>query len=655
MEQLHNSCDSVCDQLLPLSSKYPWFVVENLEAEEDGFSDHIFYPLHDPLSNYQCQIPELLGRHIQGYYHGWVILSDHAQNITLSLWNPVTSKTINFPPLILKDGDSKSIGQCCLSAPPDDPTSVLLLTRTNKPTFVFLRLLDMVVRENEVLIKLLLLGIEPSPSFNHCTHLYSSPKGSCTELFYIRVGFYEGRLEGVYLFKLDMTSVKSEEMERFKDLDMSNTTWEEVENYELFMSGKMWEEVVDLKDAMFYVNLACDHSVYYRPAITSELGGYIHIRDAMGKVLYSYHLKDNTISLSSMPSLVLPTSNVSIWECRIEDDHGKSKCTVDSKQPDDEIVVRSYRDYKTEFTESCLLNLPYDILEMILGFCVGVEYMNFRATCKRCHLAAPQVQWSIATSLRRLKTYSLISPWLMVVDKNQGIITLSGPMLGDNYFMYRLLIKKYTVQAPPTSPDCMVVGFTKGDVYIHFVAQEPSWRALGVGPYSIRFPTFMGRDLYTLRNEGELIHFKDLGEDDYSVKLDEAKATRVCCRSPAQYYLMTRDQHLLLVIVGKFGECVEVFKRSDFKREWEKLGTLGKHMIYISGTTCLCIQATKPEMENKIFFPLLHSNSRKIVFYSLETCMYHTFNGENIPQQFKDILGTTYPLFPHVWIEPSWS
>nr|GFC14638.1 cation/H+ exchanger, cation/H+ exchanger, CPA1 family [Tanacetum cinerariifolium] len=103
----------------------------------------------------------------------------------------------------------------------------------------------------------------------------------------------------------------------------------------------------------------------------------------------------------------------------------------------------------------------------------------------------------------------------------------------------------------------MVVSFTKGDVYIHFVAHEPFWRALGVGPYSIRFLTFMGRDLYTLRNEGELIHFKDLGEDDYSVKLDEAKATRVCCRSPAQYYLMTRDQHLLLVVVGKFGECVE--------------------------------------------------------------------------------------------------
>ena len=140
MEQKHISIVSAGDQLLPLSAKYPLFVAENLGAEEDGFRDHIFYSLHDPLSKYQCQIPELLGRRIRGYYHGWVILSDHPQNVTWSLWNPVTSNMIHLPLLILKDGDSISIGECCLLAPPDDPTSILLLTRTNKPTFVFYRL-----------------------------------------------------------------------------------------------------------------------------------------------------------------------------------------------------------------------------------------------------------------------------------------------------------------------------------------------------------------------------------------------------------------------------------------------------------------------------------------------------------------------------------
>ncbi|GJT41619.1 hypothetical protein Tco_0941484, partial [Tanacetum coccineum] len=127
MEQKQSSDGgSVCHQLPPLSAKHPWFVAQNLGADEDSFRDQYFYTLHDPLTKYQCQIPELLGRRIRGYYHGWVILSDHLQNVMWSLWNPVTSKMIHFPPLILNDGDSESILECCLSAPPDDPSSVLL-------------------------------------------------------------------------------------------------------------------------------------------------------------------------------------------------------------------------------------------------------------------------------------------------------------------------------------------------------------------------------------------------------------------------------------------------------------------------------------------------------------------------------------------------
>ncbi|MFS7908669.1 hypothetical protein Hanom_Chr01g00085861 [Helianthus anomalus] len=72
-----------------------------------------------------------------------------------------------------------------------------------------------------------------------------------------------------------------------------------------------------------------------------------------------------------------------------------------------------------------------------MGRCIGVEYMRFRATCKRCHVAAPLIQWSDKTALRRLHNYSVVSPWLMVVDKNRKIITFTDPMFGDKYFMKR--------------------------------------------------------------------------------------------------------------------------------------------------------------------------------------------------------------------------
>ncbi|PWA74764.1 cation/H+ exchanger, Cation/H+ exchanger, CPA1 family [Artemisia annua] len=702
---------SVCHQLPPLSEKYPWFVAQNLGADEDSSRDQYFYTLHDPLTKYQCQIPELLGRRIRGYYHGWVILSDHLQNVMWSLWNPVTSKMIHFPALPVKDGDSESICECCLSAPPDDPSSILLLTRTNKPTFVFFRLvgkrrhlkwiemsytsqlkritgedgdflhnltccngkiyalsrecsftrfiiqLDILVKDKEVLIKFLLLGSEP---------------GYCTELFYIEVGFSEKRVDAVYLFKLDMTSVKSKDMEKFKGLDMSCKSWRDLEDIsDILGTLQLWEQLFDLEDAIFFVDLGRDNLAYYRPGIASELG-------------------------------VLPTSNVSVWECRF-DDHGGAKSTLDSKQEKSQIVVTSVTDNEIGLDEWNLLNLPFDILGMIMEHCVCVEYLNFRATCKHCEVAAPLIQWSNKTSLMRLQTYSLVSPWLMVVDNDRGIITFTDPMLGDNYFMKNLHVSiprhqifcsrfgwlfffSFDIQrlvlynlftcdlrklpdtsygfdaacfsAPPTSPDCMVAGFSIGDeclVLIHYVARESSWRTIRVGaePDSIRFLTFFGQDLYALDGDGKLIGFKELGEENYSLTFVEATVPISCSTSPAQYYLMKCDQDILKVIVGKFGERVEVFKRDVSIEEWEKIDSLGNHIIYICDTTCLCIEAKTREMENKVCFPRLQSKNTKMLFYSLETCTYQTYNGENIQQ--KDFFGTTYHLSPHAWIEPNWT
>ncbi|GKD43425.1 hypothetical protein Tco_1268070 [Tanacetum coccineum] len=132
-----------------------------------------------------------------------------------------------------------------------------------------------------------------------------------------------------------------------------------------------------------------------------------------------------------------------------------------------------------------------------------------------------------------------------------------------------------------------------------------------------------------------------------------------CCGSSARYFLVNCDQLLLLISVEEFGESVEVFKLNFVTQNWEKIDDLGKYVIYICGAgcgaTCLCIEAKAPEMENKIFFTRLHSESGKIVFYSLESRMFHTFNGRNIEESFGDFFGTKDHTYPHAWIEPSWA
>ncbi|GKB21119.1 hypothetical protein Tco_0855042 [Tanacetum coccineum] len=780
MEQISDG--SVCDQFPPLSAKYPWLIAQNLKDEEHDTKDQFFYTIRDEFPHYRCQIPKLFGKRIRGFFHGWVILSNHPYNNKWSLWNQVTSKIISLPTLILEDGEYESIGQCCLSAPPNDPSSILLLTRTNKSTLVFCRLdskkkkfgwtemsyayqlkrltcdckliysptccsgkvyalstdgffsefvilVDIVVKYKEVVIKLMLFGSCPCPSSGRVgVDVIYYLKGSSTELYYIEIYYEKGtrniqkKPSDVYLFKVDMTSINWEERECLKNWVIADTGYSgyddlndsDTENFDftvLDTSREIWEEIDDLKDAIIFMDLAREHSVSYNRVIASDSGGFIHIRGEMGDIIYSYHVKTDTISLFPIPSPMLPTSHMLMWECRLEGDHGEAKSIVDSKvemENNDEILLRSGTDDGVKFNESHLLNTPFNLLETIMELCVGVEYMNFRATCKQCLLAAPLIKWSNKTSLRKLQTYSLVSHWLMVVDKTRDIIIFTDPMAGDNYFMKNskvlfdvnsrkwcsrfgwLLFKKihrysliffnpftnelrelpeaehffdsFCFSAPPTSLDCMVVGFTTKTsyVYIHLVNRERTWREVCFGnhPHNVCSSTFYGGgDLYALCEQGELIVINNLDKEDYySWKLVKSEAPKGYCKSSTQYFLGNFDQHSLLVSVAAYGEAVEVFKRNKSIKEWEKIDSLGKHAIYICGTTCLCIEAKLPKMENKIFFPRLHTKNKKVVFYSLDTCMYHTFDGESIQEHLGDFIGTMYHLSSlSTWIEPTWS
>ncbi|PWA78871.1 hypothetical protein CTI12_AA127950 [Artemisia annua] len=210
--------------------------------------DQIFYTIHNPQLLYRCRIPELIGTQIRACFHGWVVLAKHP---AWFLWNPLTSKLIRLPPLIHMKVEPD---QCCLSSPPDDPNSVFLLV-THRVH-----------------------------STNGFMHFGGYLKGYCSELFYIQID-----LEGE-----------------------TRETAGDVHLYKLDMSNMAWEKMEDLKDAIFFIQVDSQYPVYYSPVITSELAGYIHIVDRMGKLLYSYHVKNRTISIASMSSLV-PTSDMSSW------------------------------------------------------------------------------------------------------------------------------------------------------------------------------------------------------------------------------------------------------------------------------------------------------------------------------------------------------
>nr|GEV75527.1 hypothetical protein CTI12_AA475860 [Tanacetum cinerariifolium] len=496
-----------------------------------------------------------------------------------------------------------------------------------------------------VVINLVLFSICPFDPY-YCGAGIEYLKGTSTELFYIEIDFgeetdnTEKKPAHVYIFKTDMTCINWEERECFKywdisdipvsddpkDSDMISEILDNDDNRNLVMSCEVWKVMDDLKDAIFFMDVARDYTVSYSSVVASELGGgYIHIRGEMGKTIYSYNVKDDTISLSSIPSPMFPTSHVSMWECRVEDDHEEARCIVDYKEEmtnNNLIFLRSgtCTDNGVEFEDSHLLNIPFDLLEMIMELCVGVEYMNFRATCKQCLLAAPLIRWSNEASLRRLQTHSPVSPWLMVVDRIRGILTFTDPISGDNYFLknskvlidendricysrFGWLLFKMTpgslvlfnpftddlrelpdsehdleclcFSAPPTSLDCMVVGFTTELVYFHFVNQKSTWRRvrLVTDPYTVCFPAFYGEALF-LFCEQEVMVINNLGQKDYSGEAYKSEDLKSVCKSPTQYFITNCDEHRLLVGVGEYGEAVEVFADNESKQIWEKIDSV---------------------------------------------------------------------------------
>ncbi|KAJ9563793.1 hypothetical protein OSB04_008953 [Centaurea solstitialis] len=693
----------IYDRLPPVSANYPWLVAQTLEEKDDNVNgEQIFYTVQNPTSLYRCRIPELLGRHIQGCFHGWVVLSNKDLD-KWSLWNPVTSKFICLPRLILKDGgDSDEIGHCCLSSPPDDPGSILLFTRYSKPNIVFCRL----DRKRKKL-----RWIEMS---------YSKQLMSITDIAEIELLHQPTCCNGkVYALTTRFDVIHLDIEVKEKQVVISLVRF--ARGPRGLLPGRPYSEFLKGSCEGLFVILVvtarnssrpigCKRSVTLSPPITSKLGGYIHLLDETRKVVYSYDVKDKIVSMSSMPFLDLLGNSqrihFSVWtmpEFRFEGDNGEDECKYDAKQEEgkeDRTLVRSCKNDEVEFygetNELQLLNLPFHVLEMIMKFSVGVEYLNFRATCKHCHLAAPVIQWNNEKARIRLQTYSLSSPWLMTFEKDRCIMTFTDPMFGDKYYIKasqelfydkRILCSRYgwlllfidferivffnpftsdirelprvdhvdtfNFSAPPTSPDCVVVAFSKmhGMFYIHNVGREPFWRNLEFGAATVsffEFPVFCGRDVYALTRDGGLQVLKD---DNQSLETVVAKNPRSCCRESVKNFLVKCNEHLLLVIVGDFGE-VEVFKLKDSTKEWEKMDGLGRHMIYICDATCLCVEAKTPEMENKIYFPRFYSKNEKLVFYSLDTCRYHTFDGRNVDEALMDIFETKQLYYPQAWIEP---
>lgn len=439
-----------------------------------------------------------------------------------------------------------------------------------------------------------------------------------------------------------------------------------IDIHRIDFSKKMEEvcsKVESAKDLAFFVSLEYGWAFCYPTAYTPEIEGnrvYFTLANDGHKILYSYNIEDKEISVSS-PFLNLPT--------------------LQSSEPDIEEV-----------------HLPYlspDLFELIFRRLCLVDYLHFRATCKWFHSVAPSIQWRMAS--QRFENLSL-SPWLTFLEKD-GACAFIDPRCGDKYFIslpqplkesnvlcgtkhgWLLLIEDVNlpflynpftqvilrlplclssietctsigISSPPCTSECVLVVIQKKMVAFCMLGGTV-WRGKFIKTDFLiddNSPVFYRGAFYCLGQKGNLAILKlndEEQEGPFAVTFNVLTKPKPPCTGYIQNFLVECDGELLSVFVGPFGKWVRVFKLNESKMTWIRVESLGDYMLFLSSKSSFSAKAQTPGMENKIYFPRFCGQS--IVFYSLETCKYQSFQSEDAVDFY-----SSREKLDCCWIEPRW-
>ncbi|XP_057432634.1 uncharacterized protein LOC130725421 [Lotus japonicus] len=375
---------------------------------------------------------------------------------------------------------------------------------------------------------------------------------------------------------------------------------------------------------------------------------------------------------------------------------GESSATVHSDET---------RDRATNFDA-----LPFHIVEMVANYLDAYDYLHFRATnCYYRHLRAPPLQWRSpshisASSFDDLSLFPLFVYFekeevLTFVHPNHGIkykysINMPEDIQGGCEICYskdgwlllsvntfsNIFFNPFTKEVkqlaygpaskqygptpkqvwkntplmgfshPPTSSKCVVVelqDFYQPTVHTTWLGKgkwkESIFRGRHFHSTNIS-PCFHNEAFYYLSRNGKLGILKLAGKK--KIFWREYKKLNAPCRGYYKCFLVESNDSLLFVFENPFENWVRVFKLNESEKTWTGVKSLGNHMIFV-GNQSFSAVASIPGMENKIYFPRFYN--KNIVFYSLESSNYHTFESSEVVDFhcMEEKLNSS-------WIQPRW-
>ncbi|KAK9699750.1 hypothetical protein RND81_08G193800 [Saponaria officinalis] len=191
----------------------------------------------------------------------------------------------------------------------------------------------------------------------------------------------------------------------------------------------------------------------------------------------------------------------------------------------------------------------------------------------------------------------------------------------------------YAFSTCPTSSDCVTVaidGYNEVIISCFEAANnEWSYHSFGYNPdEDVEFwanynssPKYYDGAFYFLDVKGNLGIFEKVEEewcwDVYPSPLTEyERLTLYSC------YLVELDGQLTCVYIHHLGRRVQVFKLDVWELHWDKLHDLGEHVLFLSSASSFSPFEKDITKRNRIYLSRFVGD--KIVYYSLDTCMFHT-------------------------------
>ncbi|KAI3849663.1 hypothetical protein MKW98_026577 [Papaver atlanticum] len=473
----------------------------------------------------------------------------------------------------------------------------------------------------------------------------------------------------------------------------------------LDFSSMSWVEVKSLDDHVLFLShssaLCCS---------TKELGfsrGCVYFTQIEEMSFYKYDLEDKSLLLSlPCPDLPQPWLSpewlmISTTFSRVDDKRRGTECGLGNngdggnsmKKMEKRTSINTTDEMKDTEEARPWVTLTDDLVWSISSYLSPLDYIHLRAVRRNYRSVIPSVNWRRFRPTRSLQIADS-SPWLVFAKDNEAVYSFINPMHNDENYLMSIpeLLKESTIRFSKDGWLLLSKGyhclffynpFTKAIIKLPDLPDDTDYTFRGFSFSSL--PTSSDCSVFAISNykvDEVCIAFIKRGDETWTcgildnVYLPPGKkdivfeptlncpvfseengitwdilsmVPRPTCGFIYKSYLVELEGNLLSILLGHFGKWVRIFRLDMSAMVWVKVEDLGRHVVFISNTSCIATVAPTSRMENKIYFPRLQNE--KVLFYSLDSGKYHSLDSKH---DGKDYSNSTENLRCS-WIEPNWS